>query len=167
MKLLILGGPRFIGRHLIAAAGARGHDVTLFNRGRTEPHLFPEVEKLRGDRAGDLTPLRGRTWDAALDTSGFLPDVVRRGAELLRDAVGHYTFVSSISVYTDFSRPGMSEDAPAERLTREQWMNAETIDASDPMSSSVFLGLYGPLKPSASAWCRRCSPAGPRSRAPD
>ena len=146
MKLLILGGPRFLGRHLVTAALARGHRVTLFNRGRTEPQLFPEVEKLRGDRAGDLSALDGRTWDAVLDTSGFLPKVVRRGAERLRDSAGHYTFVSSISVYADFSKPGMNEESPPTRLTPEQWETAESIDSSEPMNTPDFLKIYGPLK---------------------
>ena len=112
MDLLILGGTRFLGRHLVETALERGHRVTLFNRGRSNPGLLPKVEELRGERGGDLSALRGRRWDAALDTSGYLPREVRRSAELLADSVGHYTFVSSISVYEDFSRLGIGEDAP-------------------------------------------------------
>src|SRR5262245_64894797 len=106
MKLLILGGTRFTGRYLVESALTRGHEVTLFNRGRTEPGLFPEVEKLRGDRATDLSALAGRTWEACLDTCGFLPHVVRRSGDVLAGRVGHYTFVSSISVFADFSKAG-------------------------------------------------------------
>ena len=95
MRLLILGGPRFLGRHVVDIALARGHQVTLFNRGRTGPQLYPEVERLRGDRAVDLSPLEGRNWDAVVDTSGFLPGVVGRAIEVLRHQVGHYLFVSS------------------------------------------------------------------------
>jgi 2'-hydroxyisoflavone reductase len=146
LKLLVLGGPRFTGRHLVRAARDRGHEVTLFNRGRTEPELFPEVEKLHGDRAGDLSALAGRTWDACLDTSGFLPGVVRRSSELLRDHVGHYTFVSSISVFSDFSRAGMDEDAPVSALAPEQWQELDAIDASEPRNTPRFFELYGPLK---------------------
>ena len=131
---------------MVESALARGHEVTLFNRGRTGSELFPEVGKLRGDRATDLSALAGRTWDACIDTSGFLPAVVRRGADLLRDRVGHYTFVSSISVFADFTRVGMDEDAPVSRLTPEQWRQLEAIDASEPMRSPEFLPLYGPLK---------------------
>jgi len=76
MRLLILGGPKFLGRHLIEAALARGHAVTLFNRGQTNPELFPEVEKLRGDRNGNLAALRGRRWDAVIDTCGYAPRIV-------------------------------------------------------------------------------------------
>jgi 2'-hydroxyisoflavone reductase len=146
MKLLIVGGPRFLGRHGIAAALARGHQVTVFNRGQTGPELFPEVEKLRGDRAGDLSALTDRTWDAVIDTSGFLPVTVRSMTEALRGRVGHYTFVSSVSVYADFSRAGMDESTPVSRLTREQWQEVEGIDASEPMKTPAFLELYGPLK---------------------
>src|SRR2546425_11836869 len=146
MKLLILGGSRFLGRHLVAAARACGHRVTLFNRGRTKPGLFPGIEELHGDRAGDLAVLAGRTWDAVLDTSGYLPNVVRRGIERLRDRVGHYTFVSSISAYADFSRPGMDETSPLKQLTPEQWATVANIDAGNPTTSPTFMELYGPLK---------------------
>lgn len=146
MKMLIVGGPRFVGRHLVAGALARGHRVTLFNRGRTEPDLFPEAEKLRGDRAGDLSVLEGRTWDAVIDTSGFLPANVARMTEALRGRVGHYTFVSSISVYSDFSRPDMDESTPVASLTPEQWKQVGDIDASEPRNSPAFFELYGPLK---------------------
>jgi nucleoside-diphosphate-sugar epimerase len=103
MRLLVLGGTKFLGRALVDEALARGHELTLFNRGETNPELYPEVEKLRGNRDGDLSALEGREWDAVVDPSGYLPRVVRASAELLADRVGHYTFVSSISVYGDFS----------------------------------------------------------------
>src|SRR5215831_11613326 len=105
MKLLILGGTIFLGRHLVEAALGRGHEVTLFNRGQHGPELYPDVEKLRGDRDGDLAALRGRRWDAAIDTSGYVPRIVRASAELLATAIGSYCFISSISVYADFSGP--------------------------------------------------------------
>jgi 2'-hydroxyisoflavone reductase len=162
MRLLILGGPRFVGRHLIEAALARGHRVTMFNRGRTEPELFPEVEKLRGDRATDLSGLEAGRWDAAIDTSGFLPDVVRRSADRLSGRVGHYVFVSSVSVYADFSHPGMDEGAPLATMTPEQREKVPTIDASQPMSTPAFLELYGALKVECervieSAFAGRCA----------
>ena len=81
MNLLILGGTVFLGRHVVEAALARGHQVTLFNRGQSNPELFPDVEKLQGDRDGDLTALEGRRWDAVVDTCGFVPRVVRASAE--------------------------------------------------------------------------------------
>jgi 2'-hydroxyisoflavone reductase len=112
-RILILGGTGFLGPQLVEAAQARGHTVTLFNRGRTRPHLFPNLEKLRGDRqTGDLEALKGRTWDAVIDTSGYVPRVVRASAELLAPHVGHYVFISTISVYKELPRPGMDESAP-------------------------------------------------------
>ena len=116
MRLLVLGGTKFLGRAVVEAALARGHEVTLFNRGLTNPELFPEVEKLRGDRDRGLDPLRGRSWDAVVDTSGFVPRVVRQSAELLNDAVDHYVFVSSISVYRDPLAPGFDESGPLVEL---------------------------------------------------
>ena len=111
MKILVLGGTKFLGRATVEAALNRGHDVTLFNRGTTNAELFPGVEKLRGDRTGDLSTLAGRHWDAVVDPSGYVPHVVRRSAEALDGSVGRYLFVSSISVYADLSA-GPSEDSP-------------------------------------------------------
>jgi 2'-hydroxyisoflavone reductase len=88
VKLLVLGGTKFLGRAVVESPLERGDEVTMFNRGLTDPELFPEVEKLRGDRDGDLSALDGREWDAVIDSSGYLPRVVRASAELLRSAVG-------------------------------------------------------------------------------
>ena len=121
MRILVLGGTLFLGRHVVDAALERGHDVTLFNRGQTKPELFPDVEKLRGDRDGDLGALEGRTFDAVVDTSGRVPRIVRETIEALGD-VGHYTFVSSISVYADLSTPP-TDDSPLDELGEpsEDW----------------------------------------------
>jgi 2'-hydroxyisoflavone reductase len=105
MRLLVLGGTRFLGRALVEAALARGDDVTLFNRGRTNPELFPEVEQLRGDRTRDLDALSGLEWDAVLDVAGFEPQVVGLSTSALRGRVGRYVFVSTVSVYADHSVP--------------------------------------------------------------
>jgi 2'-hydroxyisoflavone reductase len=115
MKLLVLGGTKFLGRAIVEAALGRGHDVTLFTRGQTNPELFPDVEHLRGDRDGDLSALQGRSWDAVADTSGYVPRVVRASAELLAGAAKHYAFVSSISAYADFSA-GPEENSPTAPL---------------------------------------------------
>jgi 2'-hydroxyisoflavone reductase len=115
MRLLILGGTLFLGRHLAQDGLSRGHDLTLFNRGVTAPELFPEAEHLVGDRDGDLHALRGREWDAVIDTSGYDPRVVGKSAALLAPAAGHCTFVSSVSVYGTFPEPGIDEDAPTAR----------------------------------------------------
>ena len=119
MKLLILGGTVFLGRHIVDIALQRGHEVTLFNRGQHNADLFPEAEKLRGDRDGNLDALKGRTWDAVIDTCGYVPRIVRDSAELLADAVEHYTFISSISVYADTSKPGINEHSPVAKLEDE------------------------------------------------
>ncbi|GCE30740.1 hypothetical protein KDA_62240 [Dictyobacter alpinus] len=139
MKLLILGGTVFLGRHLTEAALAHGHEVTLFHRGVHGNELFPTVERLHGDRAGDLSALQGREWDAVIDTSGQHPKHVRSSARLLSQAVKHYTFISSISVYADFSQPAMDESAPVGRLTPEQLTSIEQTDAPS-------LEFYGQLK---------------------
>ena len=116
LRLLLLGGTKFLGRAVAEAALARGHELTLFNRGETNPELFPEAEKLRGNRDGDLSALAGREWDAVVDPSGFVPRVVGASAELLAGAVGHYVFVSSISVYAPPTEPGLDESAPVIEL---------------------------------------------------
>jgi 2'-hydroxyisoflavone reductase len=116
MDLLILGGTGFLGRYLVEAALGDGHRPTLFNRGLSGPGLFPEIEKLEGDRDGDISALRGRSWDAVIDTCGYVPRVVRASARLLADAVGHYTFISSISVYSDDIAPGADEGAQVREL---------------------------------------------------
>jgi 2'-hydroxyisoflavone reductase len=131
MKLLVLGGTAFLGRHLVDAAQARGHEVTLFNRGRTNPDLFPGTERLAGDRDGRLEAMRGRAWDAVVDPSGYVPRVVAQSAELLRDAVGVYVFISTASVYP-LQAPDRDEDAPTETL-------------EDPATEEV-LAHYGGLK---------------------
>jgi len=117
MRILVLGGTQFLGRHVVDAALERGHDVTLFNRGQTRPELFPDVEKLHGDRDGDLSALEGRSFDAVVDTSGYVPRVVQQTIDALGD-IGHYTFVSSISAYADLSEP-CDEDAPVAQLKEE------------------------------------------------
>ncbi len=115
MRLLVLGGTKFLGRAAVEEALARGHEVTLFNRGETNPKLFPEAEKLRGDRAVDLGELRGRTWDVVLDPSGFVPRIVRASAELLAEVAEHYLFISSISVYASLAAVN-DEDSPLAQL---------------------------------------------------
>jgi 2'-hydroxyisoflavone reductase len=119
MRVLIIGGTIFLGRHLVEAAQARGHEVTLFNRGMHNPDLFPDVEKLRGDRDRGLAPLDGRWWDAVIDTCGNFPRVVRQSAELLADTVDTYCYVSSMSAYADLSLPGIDEDAPLATMADE------------------------------------------------
>ena len=133
MQLLILGGTVFLGRHIVEAALARGHKITLFNRGQHNTDLFPGVEKLRGDRNGDLSALQGRRWDAAIDTSGYVPRVVHASAIQLANAIDQYTFISTISVYADFKQPNMAE-------------NAQLSTMPDEAVEEVTNETYGPLK---------------------
>ncbi len=124
MRILILGGTQFLGRHVVDAALERGHAVTLFNRGQTRPELFPGVERLRGDRDGDLSALGGQAFDAVVDTSGYVPRIVSRTIDALGD-VGHYTFVSSVSVYADLSVPPTESSAVRELdASTEEWREA-------------------------------------------
>src|ERR1700733_74865 len=112
MRLLVIGGTRFLGRHVVDCAQARDHELTLFNRGRTDPSPIAGVEQVHGDREHDLRLLAGRSWDAVIDTSGYWPRAVRASAELLAENVDRYAFVSSISAYGSFPEPGLDEDAP-------------------------------------------------------
>ncbi len=133
MRLLILGGTVFVGRVIAEQALARGWELTLFNRGQSNPDLFPNVEKLRGDRDGGLDALKNRQWDAVVDPSGYVPRLVGDSAQLLADTVAHYTFISSISVYKDFATPGIDESYPLGTLEDE---SVEEINGD----------TYGPLK---------------------
>jgi 2'-hydroxyisoflavone reductase len=135
VKLLLLGGTKFLGRAIVEAALGRGHEVTLFTRGETNPELYPETEKLRGDRSVDLSALDRRTWDAVVDTSGYLPRVVRASAEALRDSVGRYLFVSSISAYANFS------EGPSEDSERAELADGQPVDEMLPEYEN-----YGALK---------------------
>jgi 2'-hydroxyisoflavone reductase len=101
MRILVIGGSSFVGRHIVQAALDSGHDVTLFNRGRTDPGAFPSAEHLTGDRNSDLSALDGRDWDATVDVCAYVPRQVRTLLETLGARSGHYTFVSTISVYGD------------------------------------------------------------------
>ncbi len=123
MSILVLGGTGFIGPHVVRRALARGHEITLFNRDRTNTHLFPEVEKLVGDRNGDLSALSGRRWDAVIDNSGYTPRQAGLSADLLKDATGQYLFTSTRAVYTDFTAEVMNEDAPVgpKDLPESEW----------------------------------------------
>ena len=132
MKLLILGGTSFVGRHLVLAARAAGAEVTLFNRGRTNAGLFSDLERITGDRDGDLGALHGRRWDAVLDVNGYVPRLVDAAAAALGDACDHYTYVSTVSVYGMTGETGPDEDHPVAPLERD--------------TEEVTGETYGPLK---------------------
>jgi 2'-hydroxyisoflavone reductase len=109
MRLLVLGGTIFLGRHVTAEALRRGHEVTVFHRGLHGADLFPDAEHVLGDRGGDLASLRGRAWDAAIDTSGYEPADVARSSAL---DLGHLVFVSTCNVYPAWPDEPVDEDSP-------------------------------------------------------
>jgi 2'-hydroxyisoflavone reductase len=127
--LLILGGTGFLGPQVVEAARKSGWMLTLFNRGKTNPGLFPDLEQLHGDRNVSLSALEGRSWDAVVDTSGYFPRQIRMATDALKGRAGQYVFISSISVYADTSKPGMDEtakvatipDETTEKITEESY----------------------------------------------
>jgi 2'-hydroxyisoflavone reductase len=141
LRILILGGTGFIGPYQVRYAVERGHRVTVFNRGQRQADLPAGVEHLQGDRNDDLTALKGRDWDVVIDNPTTLPFWVRDAASLLRDHADQYIFISTISVYSDFSRPGMDETTPLAEYTGEDPM-AETMETLRANTGP----LYGPLK---------------------
>jgi len=153
MKVLVLGGTVFLGRHLARAALDRGHHVTLFHRGRhpwqaddLSADARSRVDEIAGDRRGGLDRLAGRRWDAVIDPSGFFPDDVAASARALANAVGHYTFVSSISACASFEPIGITEDGPALVLSDDERREGQTLDRENPAHLERFGALYGALK---------------------
>jgi 2'-hydroxyisoflavone reductase len=132
LKILILGGTGFIGPHMVREALRRGHSVTLFNRGKTNNTLFPDLETIVGDRDGGLESLEGRQWDVVIDNSGYVPRLVRDSAELLSPNVAHYLFVSTVSVYADF--------------TSDKDEGSELASIADESVEEVTGETYGALK---------------------
>jgi 2'-hydroxyisoflavone reductase len=132
VRVLVLGGTKFLGRAVVEAALARGDDVAIFTRGRTNPDLFPDARRLHGDRHSDLSALEDGRWDAVVDTSAYIPRVARASAELLSGRAGHYTLISSISVYAGFAE-GPREESPL-------------AVTDDPTTEEITAQSYGPLK---------------------
>lgn len=132
LKILILGGTGYIGPHMVREALRRGHDVSLFNRGRTDDDMFPDLQTFIGDRNNQLDALKGHEWDAVIDNSGYVPRHVADSARLLSDAASHYLFVSSISAYASF-RVANHEDSPLATMPDE---SVEEVTGE----------TYGPMK---------------------
>ncbi|KAA0274141.1 MAG: SDR family oxidoreductase [Chloroflexi bacterium] len=145
MKILIIGGTRFVGRHLVNSARARGHEVTLFNRGKSNPGLFRRVKAIQGDREKDLDQLTAE-WDAVIDTCGYLPRIVRLSAEALKDKVGRYVYISSISVYASFKKIGIKESDAVGTLADEslEEITGETYGSLKALCEKVVQDVYGP-----------------------
>lgn len=145
MKILILGGTKFLGRHLVDAALAAGHEVTLFNRGKTNPNLFPNIETINGDREHDIEKLAGREWDAVIDVAGYLPRIVRLSAEGLKGSVKRYAYISSISAYAGFSKVGIDESDPVGKLEDEsvEEITGETYGPLKALCEKTVQDIYG------------------------
>ncbi|MBE7434308.1 MAG: NAD-dependent epimerase/dehydratase family protein [Anaerolineales bacterium] len=145
MKILIIGGTRFVGRHLVNSARARGHEVTLFNRGKSNPGLFRRVKAIQGDREKDLDQLTAE-WDAVIDTCGYLPRIVRLSAEALKEKVGRYVYISSISVYASFKKIGIKESDAVGTLADEslEEITGETYGSLKALCEKVVQDVYGP-----------------------
>ena len=145
MRLLILGGTRFVGRHLVAAALARGHAVTLFHRGRTNPGLHDGVERVLGERDGGLAALDGRTFDAVVDVSGYFPRIVGQSARAFANGIRRYLFVSTISVYAEPMARGANEDAPllTTEKPEEESLAGTQYGAMKALSEQVVRETYG------------------------
>jgi len=154
VKILIIGGTIFLGRRIVEAALARGHEVATFSRGRHGAGIHPDVTALKGDRNDDLSALGGRHWDAVIDTCGYVPGSVRRVMDALdRGSVAHYTFVSSVSVYADRPAAGCDEGAPVAAITPEQLKEAEAMATGERATARTYGAMYGALK----ALCERAA----------
>jgi 2'-hydroxyisoflavone reductase len=140
--MLILGGTGFLGPAVVEEAIARGHSMTLFNRGKTNPQLFPDLEKIQGDREVGIEPLeaevaQGRTWDVVIDTSGYVPSHVRASASLVAEGARQYVFLSSVGAYADHGQPA-DETSPVAQADEEWIAGVKTIRES--------LANYGAMK---------------------
>lgn len=145
MRILIIGGTRFVGRHLVEAALARNHEVTLFNRGRSNPGLFPQVETIIGNREKDLDRLEGRIWDTVVDVVGYVPRLVRLSAQVLKENVSRYVFISTISVFENFKKIGIDESDPVGKLEDEtvEEITGETYGPLKALCEQIVQDIYG------------------------
>lgn len=147
MNILIIGGTRFLGRHVVDSALARGHKVTLFNRGKTDPNLFPQLETILGDREHDIDKLSTRKWDAVIDTCGYVPRIVGVSGVGLERSVNRYVFISSISVYpdSDLHKIGIDESDAVGKLKDEsiEEVTGETYGPLKALCEKTVLDRYG------------------------
>ena len=145
LKILVLGGTGFIGPHMVHEALRRGHEVTLFNRGKSNRALFPDLELLIGDRDNALGALEGRQWDAVIDNSGYVPRHVADSAQLLTSAVSHYIFISSVSAYAAMSGNRTAADYHDVDMPNTEYDSPLTT-MPDETVEEVTSETYGPLK---------------------
>jgi 2'-hydroxyisoflavone reductase len=144
VRILVLGGTRFAGRAIVETALGRGDTVTMFNRGKSNPGLFPGVETVTGDRTADLSPLDGREFDAVIDVACYAPEVARLSAEAFSDRTGRYVFVSTVSVYaSQATTEAQLEDAPLAELKPDSTDFAENYGANKALCEAVVREVYG------------------------
>jgi 2'-hydroxyisoflavone reductase len=146
MKILVVGGTGFLGGAVAQAAQAAGHAVAILTRDRNRWNSLPDLEVLIGDRYTDLSSLRGRQFDAVVDTCAFTPDAVSGLLDALPPTIGRYAFVSSASVYTDFSKPNVDEQAPTARASDAQLASARNLPIEQRSSAFSYGAAYGALK---------------------
>ncbi len=146
MKILIIGGTKFSGRHLVKSALANNHEVTIFHRGNHSTDELGDVEEIIGDRIFDLGKLENQTWDVVIDMCGYLPQWVQSSADALKDSVKKYVFISSISAYDENVEPNYQEDAKLESLTAEQEKDFAKLDAKGDIGAADLGDMYGALK---------------------
>lgn len=146
MKILIIGGTKFLGRHLVAAAQVHNHEITLFHRGKHSSEGIENIEEIYGDRNSDLDKLNNRRWDAVIDTCGYLPQTVKASAEFLSDKAGQYVFISSGSVYPETREPNYDETTRTATLNEEQQKEVEKIDPQGELTGATLGEHYGALK---------------------
>lgn len=143
LHLLILGGTGFIGPHLVRLAVARGHQVTIFTRGRKNADLPPGITRLTGDRNGQLQALEGKKWDAVVDDSATNPEFVRQSAALLKDAVGRYLFTSSTGVYYPYLKRGLDETTAPHLVVADEKDGSETYGVNKATCEKIVADTFG------------------------
>ena len=146
MKILVLGGSIFIGRHIVETALARGHEVSIFNRGSQEDIFGNQIEKLVGDRRKDLSALQSKHWDIVIDTSGYVPSAVSSTAQLFAGKIESYIYISSLSVYGQVTT-AVNETTPVNVIDDAHLDKAESLNSGDESPTAMTYGeYYGPLK---------------------
>jgi len=144
MNILVLGGSQFVGKHIVIRLLAEGHSVTLFNRGKTAPFLFPEAEQIVGNRDGGLDSLPDKHWDVAIDVSAYIPRLCQDSTAFLLDKVDRYCLISTISVY----------DSPFPNTIESH----KLLDSAHIRGEEINSDTYGPMKARCEQYVQQCFP---------
>ena len=146
MKILVIGGTKFSGRHLVKAALEKDHEVTIFHRGNHPAGNLGNIEEILGDRNFDLAKLENRRWDTVVDMCGYLPQWVEASTKALKNSTANYVFISSVSAYGDFSKPDFDENTDLARLDAKQERRFAKIDPKGDFVATDLGDMYGALK---------------------